>query len=304
MPRRSRRRRRSSRCRRPRRHPGSSSAPATSAIERVVDGERPGRGSRAGAGWPLTTCAIVGAIHAGHADTHDRRAAAHRRRPPPGSPRRAPSRCPALRRCGGWRRRRALRRRRGPRRRRATPRSCCRPHRCRARAPSKLILGPRAGRSRLRRHRRVPGGDHRLRLLVRALPAHHPRLLPERPHGAVVGRVLHGGRHRDEHADLHRHPGHRLRRQHDVPAAGARLRHRPHPGQRALHPGLLPRRAVHLVRAAAAAVRPPRQDALGRALPGDPLARRRHPPVRHRAGHQRRHRRAGHAGPRSWSAPS
>ena len=39
------------------------------------------------------------------------------------------------------------------------------------------------------------------------------RLLPQRPHRAVVGGVLHGGRHRDQHAHLHRHSGHRLCRQ-------------------------------------------------------------------------------------------
>jgi hypothetical protein len=39
------------------------------------------------------------------------------------------------------------------------------------------------------------------------------------------------------------------------PAAGVRLRDRPRAGQRAVHAGLLPRRSVHLVRAAAAALR-------------------------------------------------
>ena len=52
-------------------------------------------------------------------------------------------------------------------------------------------------------------------------------LLPRRPQRALVGhRGLHRG-HRDEHPDLHRRPGHRLQRQLDVPAARARLRHRP-----------------------------------------------------------------------------
>ncbi len=71
--------------------------------------------------------------------------------------------------------------------------------------------------------------------------------------------------------------------------------------QRAVHSRLLPRRSGDLVRAAAAALRATRDLALGRAVPGDPIAGRRHPPLRHVDRHQRRHRRAhrvGHAGRR------
>ena len=69
--------------------------------------------------------------------------------------------------------------------------------------------------------------------------------------------------------------------------------HRPAAGQRAVHPGLLPRRSRHLVRAAAAAVRVGRQDRRRRAVPDHAVAGRRHPPVRDRAGDRHRHRRAG-----------
>ena len=58
--------------------------------------------------------------------------------------------------------------------------------------------------ARLPRHRRLPAGDHGVRILVRAVPEDHPRLLPDRPLGAVVGDLLHHRRHRDEHAELHR----------------------------------------------------------------------------------------------------
>ena len=58
--------------------------------------------------------------------------------------------------------------------------------------------------ARLPRHRRLPAGDHRVRVLVRALPEDHARLLPHRPLGAVVGDLLHHRRHRNQHAELHR----------------------------------------------------------------------------------------------------
>ena len=65
-------------------------------------------------------------------------------------------------------------------------------------------------------------------------------------------------------------------------------------------PALFPRRARHVVRAAAAAVRLGRQDRGGRAVPGDAVAGRWHPAVCDGAGDLDRHRRAG-AGGRSSS---
>lgn len=51
--------------------------------------------------------------------------------------------------------------------------------------------------------------------------------------------VLHGRRHRNEHPHLHRHPGHGLCGEHDVPAAPApRLYRGPPARPRALHSGL------------------------------------------------------------------
>ena len=54
---------------------------------------------------------------------------------------------------------------------------------------------------------------------------------------------------------LHRRAGECVRRQHDLSAARRRLHGRPRAREHALHPGVLPRRAVHVVRAAAAALR-------------------------------------------------
>ena len=84
--------------------------------------------------------------------------------------------------------------------------------------------------------------------------------------------------------------------QHDVPAAGHRLRHRPRHRQRPLHPRVLPGRSLHVVRTAAAPLRHARQDAVGGDLPDHALARRRHPPVHDRAGDLDRHAGAGHRG--------
>ncbi len=67
-------------------------------------------------------------------------------------------------------------------------------------------------RGRLPRHRRVSARDHRLRVVVRALSEDHPRLLPDRSQRALVGDLLHDRRHRNQHADVHRHPGAGLRR--------------------------------------------------------------------------------------------
>ena len=153
----------------------------------------------------------------------------------------------------------------------------------------KRRLPARAEPHRLRRHRRLPARHHPLRVVVRALPEDDQGLLPDGPVGALVGDLLHDRRHRDEHADLHRRAGAGLRRQHDVPAARARLHHRPPPRERALHPRLLPRRALHVLRAAAAALRRAGQDRGRGHLPGHPLARRRHPPVRDGARHRGRH---------------
>ena len=158
---------------------------------------------------------------------------------------------------------------------------------------SATVAGRGPQRARLRGHRRLPARHHRLRLLVRALPEDHPRLLPDRPSvpwWAICFTIVATETSTLTFIGV---PGRGLRRQHDVPAARARLRHRPHPRQRAVHPRVLPRRALHLVRAAAAALRPARQERRGGHLPGHALAGRRHPAVRDRAGHLRRHRRAG-----------
>ena len=60
-------------------------------------------------------------------------------------------------------------------------------------------------RGRLSRHRRLPARHHGVRVVVRALPEDHPRLFPDRSQRAVVGDLLHDRRHRNQHADLHRH---------------------------------------------------------------------------------------------------
>ena len=59
------------------------------------------------------------------------------------------------------------------------------------------------------------------------VPEEHQELLPDRQLDPVVGDLLHDRRDRDEHADVHRRAGVRLRRQLDVPAARRRLRDRP-----------------------------------------------------------------------------
>ena len=87
-----------------------------------------------------------------------------------------------------------------------------------------------------------------------------------------------------------------VRRQHDVSAAGARLRHRPHHRQPVVHSGVLPRRSLHLVRTAAATLRDARQDAVRRHLSDHAIARRRHPAVCDGARHRGRDRRAGAVG--------
>ncbi len=171
-----------------------------------------------------------------------------------------------------------------------------RPRRIRHRVLLSALGGCVALRGRLRGHRRLPARHHRVRVVVRALPEDHPRLLPDRSQRAVVGDLLHDRRHRNQHADLHRHPGAGLRREHDVPAARGRLHHRPRPRQRPVHPGVFPRRSVHVVRAAAAPLRHARQDAVGGDLPHHALAGRRHPAVHHRAGDLDRHAGAGQPG--------
>ena len=149
----------------------------------------------------------------------------------------------------------------------------------------------------------LPGRDRRVRLLVRALSEDHPRLLPDRSLRAVVGDLLHDRRDRNQHAQLHRRAGRRLRRQHDLPPARHRLHRRAAAGERPVHSGLLPRRAVHVVRAAAAPVRRAGEERRRDHLPGDADVRRRHPPVCDGAGHRGRDAGAGDAGRCSSSAP-
>ena len=132
--------------------------------------------------------------------------------------------------------------------------------------------------------------------MVCALSEDHPRLFPDRPQRAVVGDLLHHRRDRNQHADLHRHPRAGLHREHDVPAARGRLHHRTGDREHAVHPGILPRRSLYLVRTVAAPLRHPRQDALGGDLPDHALARRRHPPVHDRAGDFNRDAAAGDGG--------
>ena len=75
-----------------------------------------------------------------------------------------------------------------------------------SRAPHDADLG------RLRGHRRLSPGDHRVRLVVRAIPEDHPRLLPERSLRTLVGDLLHHRRDRNQHAELHRRPRAGVRR--------------------------------------------------------------------------------------------
>ena len=105
---------------------------------------------------------------------------------------------------------------------------------------------------------------------------------------------LHRG-HRDQHAHVHRRARHRLHRRLALPAARVRLRRRTPPHRRPAGARLLPRPALHLLRAAPAAPGRPRARALLRHLPRLAHAGRRHPPPRRRAGAGgRRHR---------WHAP-
>ena len=108
-----------------------------------------------------------------------------------------------------------------------------------------------------------------------------------------MGHLLHNCRHRNQHADLHRHSRAGLWREHDVPAAGHRLHHRPRPRQHPVHPGLLSRRAVHVVRAAAAALRHQGQDARRRDFSHYAIAGGRHSPVHDGPRHLDRHAGAG-----------
>ena len=107
----------------------------------------------------------------------------------------------------------------------------------------------------------------------------------------MVGDLLHDRRDRDQHADVHRRARVRLRRQLDVPAARRRLRDRPDRRQPAVPAALFSRRAGDVVPAPAAAIRHVGQHGGRGIVPADPVARRRHPPVRHRPGHLDRHRR-------------
>ena len=193
-----------------------------------------------------------------------------------------------------------------PRRRRHHPVLVRQPGRPAATAPDYVVAGrPRRVRrtacsthsarhgpdlARLRRHRRLPAGDHGVRLVVRALPEDHPRLLPHRPVGAVVGDLLHDRRHRDEHAD-----------------ASSASRPRAYAGNMTflqLALGYVIGRVLVSVLFIPAYFRgelftsyellqrrfgPRSRTLVGGHLPGHALARRRHPPVRHRAGDRGRH---------------
>ena len=111
------------------------------------------------------------------------------------------------------------------------------------------------------------------------------RLLPDRPLGAVVGDLLHHRRDRDQHAELHRRPGRRLRRQHDVPPAGLRLRRRPRCWSACCSCRRISAASCSLVRAAAPALRSRSQERRRGDLRDHADPRRRHPAVRDRAGH-------------------
>ena len=155
---------------------------------------------------------------------------------------------------------------------------------------------------RLRRGRGLPPGRHGVRVVLREVPEEHEELLPDRPVGAVVGHLLHGGRHGNEHAHVHRRAGVGLRGQLDVSPTGRRVRDRPADRQHAVPAAVLPRGHGHLVPVAAATIRFVGQLDLGRLVPRHALARRRHPPLRHGTGHldrdgrarQHRRARAGH----------
>ena len=93
------------------------------------------------------------------------------------------------------------------------------------------------------------------------------RLLPGRAAGPLVGdHRLHRG-HRDQHAHVHRRARPRLPRRLALPAARLRLRRRAAPDLRALPARLLPRRALHLLRAAPEALGRPRARLVLRHLP-------------------------------------
>ncbi|CAA9306285.1 MAG: Sodium/solute symporter, partial [uncultured Gemmatimonadaceae bacterium] len=105
------------------------------------------------------------------------------------------------------------------------------------------------------RRPRVPRRHHRARRVVGAAAEGREGLLRRRPRDPLVGRAPLGGRQRDERADLHQHPGARLRRRPRLPPDRRRLPDRPH--RRGVHSAaaLLPGGARHRLRAARAAVR-------------------------------------------------
>ena len=108
-----------------------------------------------------------------------------------------------------------------------------------------------------------------------------------------MGDLLHDRRYRNQHTQLHRCAGRRLCRQHDVPSTRRRLHRWASPREHLVHPGVLPRRAVYVVRAARSPVRTVGEERRRHHLHGDAHARGRHPPFRHSARHLRRHPGAG-----------
>ena len=156
---------------------------------------------------------------------------------------------------------------------------------------------------RLRGHRPVSGRDHAVRVLVREVPEDDARLFPGGPVVALVGDLLHDRRHRNEHVVVHRRAGAGLRRQHGVPATGARLHHRPRHRQRSSSSRRIFAASWSRRTSCCSGGSVRREDGRVRHLPDHAVARRWHPPVRDRAGHRGGDRRAGDVdGDRSWRA--
>ncbi len=150
------------------------------------------------------------------------------------------------------------------------------------------IIPPDANPSVRPRHRnRLLVSSNSARRLVPPRLTKRQRLFPRRPHSPVVGAsVLHRS-NRNLDADNHRHACNRLRRQHDLPAAGLRLSGRPRTDRHLAATRIFSRRIFYSLRPDRKAIRRANARGCGDNFLGDARNRRRRPRSGDRAGSER-----------------